>query len=87
MGAWKPTAAAASITHPSIPMRYAGDKLGGAAAPMVPIKVIRAVLSRCLAQTELTWQRFRREIQDIDQHASRKEVADMLFEDREVANV
>ncbi len=82
MGAWKPAAGAGTASHPSTPLRYAGDRLAGAAAArIVHVKVLRSVFVRCPSQTALSWERFRREVGELDQDLIRREVADMLLDD------
>ncbi len=71
-----------------MPLRYAGDKLNGAAASrLTHVKVLRSVWVKCPAQADLSWERFRRELHEIDEHAVRREVADMILDDVVVATV
>ncbi len=48
---------------------------------------MRLLWVKCPAKAELSWERFRRDVQDIDQPAVRKEVADLLLGDAVVAKV
>ncbi len=88
MGSWQPAAGAGSAGNPSMPLRYAGDKLNGAAASrLTHVKVLRSIWVKCPAQADLSWERFRRELHEVDENAVRREVADLILDDVVVATV
>ncbi len=76
LGSWRPSSGAGSSSAPSMPLRYAGDRLAGAAAArVVHIRVLRHVYLRSPYHKTLTWESLRRILLDIDQCKVRREVA------------
>ncbi len=76
LGSWRPSSGAGSSSSPSMPLRYAGDRLAGAAAArVVHIRVLRHVYLRAPYHKILTWETLRRLLLEIDQDKIRREVA------------